>query len=220
MNITDFQHKNDVRGAVMYLYDATVTGNGYTGVYRRLVPSDLAAVASGVTVDVESVGISGGFVGITGVPTLILSDGALVGVTGTVTLANGVQVGISGIPEVNSSLVPQTSSNALSVYRNIDLGTGGANVKASAGQVYGYFISNNADWPQFVKFYDGAGVPVVGTDTPTMTLFIPASGAANLMGAFGIGFTGGIGIGATSGIADNNTVTPATNDIAVNIFYN
>src|SRR5690242_4134795 len=44
--------------------------------------------------------------------------------------------------------------------------TNATNIKASAGQVYGYDIYNNNAAVRFVKFYNKATAPTVGTDTP------------------------------------------------------
>ena len=112
-----------------------------------------------------------------------------------------------------------STSGGYTIYRNLDTGSTGANIKASAGQVFGYYIYNNATSVRFVKFYNKATAPTVGTDTPVITLGIPASSAANVDFANGIAFATGIGIGATTGVADNNTTAPSSNDVVVNIYY-
>jgi hypothetical protein len=114
--------------------------------------------------------------------------------------------------------VPATSGGC-SIYRNLDTNATGTNVKGSAGQVYGWYICNNATAARFVKLYDKATAPTVGTDTPVMTLEIPASSAANVSFPFGIAFTNGIGIGATTGVADNNSGAPSSNDVVTNLLY-
>jgi hypothetical protein len=119
----------------------------------------------------------------------------------------------------NVGNVPLTSGG-LSIYRNINLGTSGVNIKASAGQVYGWFIANNASSARFVKFYNKATAPTVGTDTPVMTLEIPANASANVSFVQGIAFGTGIGIGATNLVADADTTAPSSNDLVVNILYN
>jgi hypothetical protein len=117
-------------------------------------------------------------------------------------------------------LAPTTDSDfGLSKYRNIDLDEAGQSVKASAGSLYGWYIFNAASSIRYVKLYDKASAPAVGTDTPVLTLPIPAGGGANVMNAIGIPFTLGIGAGATTGVADNNTGAPGANECIVHLFY-
>lgn len=91
-------------------------------------------------------------------------------------------------------------------------------IKASAGQVYGWFIYNPNTVPIYVQFYNVAQASVtVGTTNPQMMLVIPALGAANVMGANGITFTNaGFSIAATT-TAGGNTA-PSTG-LDANIFY-
>lgn len=125
-------------------------------------------------------------------------------------------VSVSGTVSVNS--LPATSGG-LSTYKNINLLATGINIKSSAGQLYGYYISNRSTAERFVKVYNTSGAPTVGTDVPFMTLPLAAGAAANVSFGGGISFGTGIGIAATTGIADNDTAAPSANDVVVNIFY-
>lgn len=105
-------------------------------------------------------------------------------------------------------------------YRNISLLATGQLIKGGVGRVKGYHIINQAAAARFVKLYDKATAPTVGTDTPKITLALAATSQATLpVGDSGIEFLLGIGIGATQLIADNDTTAPAANDVVVNIFY-
>lgn len=110
-------------------------------------------------------------------------------------------------------------SGGMSVYRNISLGAGGVNIKSSTGQVYGWFLFNDSDSIRYIKLYNKASRPLVGYDTPFMTIPLPVGGGANVNFTSGITFTHGIGIGATTGVADSDRGAPATNDVIVNIIY-
>lgn len=106
------------------------------------------------------------------------------------------------------------------VYRNIDIDETGKNIKASAGVITGYFISNlNTSAVRYIKFYNKATAPTVGTDTPFLTIPLQPKTAANLSASDHIYFSAGIGIGATTGVADNDSGAPSNNDVVVNIFY-
>lgn len=91
--------------------------------------------------------------------------------------------------------------------------------------LYGWFLSNVANTPRFVKFYNKATPPITGTDVPKLTLLIPAQGtanlgaAANLLSAQGISFQLGLGVAVTAGAADNDTTAPTASDVIVNLLY-
>lgn len=116
-----------------------------------------------------------------------------------------------------ASLVPATSGG-LSVKRDLDAGVIGIVAKASAGQIYGYFISNNAATARFVKIYNKATAPTQA-DTPILTLQIPASSAANVSHPNGVAFSTGISYRASTGVADNDTGATTTNDVILNLYY-
>jgi hypothetical protein len=104
-------------------------------------------------------------------------------------------------------------------YRNINLGATGVLIKGGAGTVFGWYLANNAASSRFVKFYNKLTAPTVGTDTPLLTIALPASSAANVYFGPGIAFSLGIGIGAVQLVADSDTTAPAANDVVVNVFY-
>ena len=125
--------------------------------------------------------------------------------------------GTNIIGQVN--VAPQTTGG-LSLFRSIDLDETEEEVKGTAGQVYGWFIYNNAATVLYVKFYNATAANVtVGTTTPVLTIPIPAGSGANVEYTNGIAFSTAITIAATTGVADNNTGAPAANDIIANIFY-
>jgi hypothetical protein len=103
-------------------------------------------------------------------------------------------------------------------YRNINLGTTGQVIKASTGQLGGWYLFNNAAAARFVKLYNQATAPDQ-TATPLLTIQLPAGGGANLLAVAGIDFTTGISARATTGVADNDTGAPSANDVIVNILY-
>lgn len=116
------------------------------------------------------------------------------------------------------------TSGGLSIFRSLDLDESEEDVKTSAGQVYGWFISNLATSTRFVKFYNATAANVtVGTTTPVLTLPIPGNStddvSANALGGMGIAFDTAICVAATTGVADNDTGAPGANEVIVNIFY-
>jgi hypothetical protein len=118
---------------------------------------------------------------------------------------------------------PQTA-NGLSVSRTLSAAsTNGTSVKASAGQVYSVYCHNTNASPRFLKLYNKASAPTVGTDTPVLTLPIPgnAAGAGFVLdtGGMGIAFGTGIALAITTGVADADTGAVAANEVVVNLLY-
>ncbi|MCC6188204.1 MAG: hypothetical protein IT318_04190 [Anaerolineales bacterium] len=112
------------------------------------------------------------------------------------------------------------TSGGLSIARDLDLDETELEVKASAGQLFGWYIYNDGAADVSVKLYNATAANVtVGTTTPVMTLTIPAGSAANLLSPIGIVFDTGICAAATTEVADNGTTAPAANQVVANFFY-
>lgn len=140
------------------------------------------------------------------------------GLPAALAAGGGLKVeGVAGGVAQPVNLQPTTSGGS-SMYRNLDLGTTGQVVKNASGQLYGYYIYNNASATRFLKLYDKATAPT-NSDTPVMTYPIPAGSAANVAFPNGVAFASGISVRATTGIADNDTGAPSTNDVVTNLNY-
>jgi len=100
--------------------------------------------------------------------------------------------------------------------------TNATSVKASAGAVgFIYAINLNAA-VRYLKLYNKASAPTVGTDTPVATLAIPASttGAGFMLPIpGGVAFSTGIAYATTTGVADADTAAVAANEILLWIGY-
>jgi hypothetical protein len=72
-------------------------------------------------------------------------------------------------------------------------------------------MENSGDGVRYVKFYNKASAPVVGTDVPLITIGIPAvsSSSFTLPALVGIDFSIGISFAITLGAADGDA-TPLT----------
>lgn len=126
---------------------------------------------------------------------------------------------MSALRGLHATSKPDTLGGYL-VARDVDLDEDtAANIKASAGQVYGWYIFNAASATRFVKLYDKATSPTVGTDAPKLTIPVPAGGGTNVEFGNGIEFTNGIGWAATTGVADNDTGAPGANEVIANLLY-
>jgi hypothetical protein len=114
----------------------------------------------------------------------------------------------------------QTGNGCTPFKRISTLGTNAENVKSSAGNLYAALVSNTNAVARYLKLYDKATAPTVGTDTPVWTCLIPPNSAGFTISIPpGLSFTLGIGIGITTGVADADTGAVAADEIVVNLAY-
>jgi len=107
---------------------------------------------------------------------------------------------------------------ALALARNLDVDESGDNMVAHACILKWYYCYNAAASVRYLKFYDKATDPLV-TDTPKITLPIPAGAAANVAFDDGVCFITGLGVRATTGVADADAGAPSGNDVVLNVGY-
>lgn len=137
-------------------------------------------------------------------------------------LTNALKVDGSAVTQPvsgNVGLAAQTSGG-WSVSRLLAAGsTNATSVKGSAGQVGGWYLFNAATATRYLKLYNKASAPTVGTDTPFMTIPIPAGAAANVELTAGVAMGTGIAFALTTGVADSDTGAVTANDVVVNLLY-
>jgi len=101
---------------------------------------------------------------------------------------------------------------------NFAASTNATSLKASAGTLYQLYAVNLNAAVRYIKFYNKASAPTVGTDTPVATFPIPASATgAGFQINFdpGFDFSTGIAYATTTGVADSDTAAVAANEIIV-----
>lgn len=97
--------------------------------------------------------------------------------------------------------------------------TNATSVKASAGRVYGYQFSNTTASYKYVKLYNKASAPTVGTDVPVETIAVPPNGQVSLMNVFGVFLATGIALAVTGVAADTDATATAANDVIGALIY-
>lgn len=102
--------------------------------------------------------------------------------------------------------------------------TNATSVKASGGRVYGWTISNVNAAARYLKLYDKASAPTVGTDVPKLTILLPGGGTtvgagANVEWTRGIRFDTGIAFALTTEATDAGSTAVAANEIVINLLY-
>lgn len=119
---------------------------------------------------------------------------------------------------------PHTAGGC-TIFKTLDLDETEEEVKASAGQIYGWSITNFATAVRHIKFYDAtAANTTVGTTTPVMTISVPGNATDDTqsvfnLGGMGIPFATALSVAATTGLADNDTGAPGANDVSLMLFY-
>jgi hypothetical protein len=98
--------------------------------------------------------------------------------------------------------------------------TNASSVKASAGTLYSLSAFNTNASARYLKLYDKASSPTVGTDTPVMTMLIPPSNGGFIHHLpVGMAFSAGIALAITGAMADSDTTAIGANDVCVNLGY-
>lgn len=120
--------------------------------------------------------------------------------------ANIGNVGIS--PTTSHNLAAAATTNATSV-------------KTSAASLYSIMASNTGAAIRYLKLYNKASAPTVGTDVPVLTIPIPAGGFINPpLGAMGVRFATGLAYAITTGAADTDTAAvSAAGEVKVKLDY-
>ena len=118
------------------------------------------------------------------------------------------------------AVVPLSSGGTLHTL-NAAASTNATSVKASSGSIQSASFSNMAASIKYIKFYDKATAPTVGTDVPIFVLPIPANGQATLTPGFlGMRLNNGIAYAITGAQALLDTTAVAAGDVQVWMTYN
>ena len=97
--------------------------------------------------------------------------------------------------------------------------TNATSVVASPCRVFGLTLTNVNASPRYVKLYDKASAPTVGTDTPKHVYMLPGGGGIEIERRSGIDFELGLAFATTTGAAHSDTGAVAANEVLVNIDY-
>ena len=120
---------------------------------------------------------------------------------------------------LNVALQASTTGGSTPSHTMSAASTNATSLKASAGQVYGLSISNANAAARYFKLYNKASAPTVGTDTPVLTLQVPANGTVIRAYPVGLALGTGIAWAATAVITDADTTAIGANDLSVDIDY-
>lgn len=104
----------------------------------------------------------------------------------------------------NATVTPAATASAINFVSAAT--TNGGVDKATAGSLFEVVASNPTATPAFVKFYNKATAPTVGSDIPVLTIPVAAGATVNMaFGMLGKRFTAGIGHAVTGAAAATDT---------------
>lgn len=137
---------------------------------------------------------------------------------GTTFLNASLPAGSNIIGKVNIS---SATTGGLTTHTLISAATTNAtSVKGSAGTVYSIQASNTGAAVAFLKIFNKATAPTVGTDTAVKTLILPAGGGTNVSFAdIGIALGTGIAYSVTGLATTADTTAVALAQVVINIDY-
>lgn len=173
--------------------------NAAAGQTGAAVPSDA---------DYQGVNVGGNLTGVTGKS---LNSGAVIAPTIAIVDGSGNQVtafgGSAAAIATNKHIVSVGSDNA-------------QNIKNAAATLFAVRVFNNAGYPVYVKLYNKATTPTVGTDTPFKTIGVQAGTQRDVaISGGGITMGTGIGLGIVKGIADSDDTAVLASDCVVDVEY-
>jgi len=113
---------------------------------------------------------------------------------------------------------PATSGGCSNDHTVAAATTNAKNIKASAGQLFGVHIFNNAAYPVYVKIHNTASTPTAGAGV-IQTIGCQAGESRDVVFPLGKAYATGIGITIVKGITDADTTAVALSDCTVDIDF-
>lgn len=129
----------------------------------------------------------------------------------------------SATQAVSGTVTVTPPAPATPYYKNSTADTNGALVLTGTSSLHCLWATNIGATPAFVKLYNKATAPTVGTDVPEMIIPVPAAvsgvpGVASINPGFlTFRFALGLGIAITGGMADNDTTAVAAGQVKVKL---
>lgn len=128
--------------------------------------------------------------------------------------------GSTAASQTNPVAVTSVGPNAVSRLVSAAASVNATLVKNSAGVVYRISGYNANAAARYLKLYDKATAPTVGTDTPIWTEYLAPQSKFEISLPAGLYLATGIGYGLTTGVADNDTgALTAADVLALNVAY-
>lgn len=116
--------------------------------------------------------------------------------------------------------IPTSTSGTSAFFHLVSAATTNAtSVKGSGGSIYNYSFGNNGTTDAYVKIFNKATAPALGTDNPQRTVYVPKGQNVSVDLATGIFLGTGIAIAITGAMADADATAVAAAQVVVDIAY-
>jgi hypothetical protein len=175
---------------------------GPTG--QQILPAALSAGTGSLKVSIEEDNVGS---------RIDTDDGSVASAQTNIALVIALNYLFDGANWVRGGWTPYKLNSAAS--------TNATNVKNGPGGIGLIAVFNTNAAARFIKFYNKATPPTVGTDTPVQTYPIPGNTAVGgfviPLPVMGLKFSTGISFALTTGVADSDTGAVAANEITVNL---
>lgn len=148
-------------------------------------------------------------------------DPHMVNVAGIQSFSGKNAVQVSGsVSATITGTATNTPVTPTTTFTNSAASTNATSIKASAGTIWSIVASNVNAAARYLKFYNKASAPTVGTDVPVIVITLPAGQTVQIDGGSnGIRFGTGIALAITTGMADSDTGAVVANEIKVATSY-
>lgn len=135
---------------------------------------------------------------------------------------NPSRITVGNFPHIfnGSTWDRDTAPNASSRIPTSAASVNATSAKASAGRIFTIIAYNTTASTIYLKVYNMASAPTVGTDTPVLTLPIPAGGGLAMDWPKGLYCSTGIAYALTTSVADAGSAAVGAGDIVgLNVVY-
>lgn len=133
-----------------------------------------------------------------------------------VNVTSAIPAGTNNIGDVDLVTLPNPTPYALTSLAT----TNAVSVKSTAGTAYLITVDNVSASARYLKLYNLATAPTVGTSVPILTIPLPATSSQVLnLGALGKRFSTGIAIAITGAMVYTDTTVIVAGDVHLNIDY-
>jgi len=142
--------------------------------------------------------------------------------SGTITANVVLSAAYTPYSNTNSfTISPLSTQGAVSSHHLISAATTNAtSVTTTQTTINNAVFSNNGATVAYVKLYNKASAPTVGTDTPAATILVPINGTVVLGGGYaGTRFSLGVAYAITGGMAVADATAVAATQVSVHINY-
>lgn len=125
----------------------------------------------------------------------------------------------SGSAQISIGTTTTGSSSTLPYAVNSAASTNGASIKASGANLYGMSVMNASASTKYVRFFNKASAPTMGTDVPIMVVAVPATSSKEIEYVPAMRFGTGLAVAITGGAAATDSTAVAAGDVQLMVSY-